>query len=114
MKWGRRLKLLRVKKGMSQTELAIKSGLSRAHISRIENDSFKDIKQATFSSIANALDMSIDELNDALREGGAMGLPFSSNYVELLASLLQGSAKYDVSIGITLKPKENPLNRNLN
>ena len=114
MAWGRRIKLLRIKRGMSQSEFARRCGLSRTHISRIENDAFKDIKQRTFACLAGGFGMSIDELNDALREGGAMGLPFSSNYVELLASLLQGSAKYDVSISITLKPKENPLNRNLN
>ena len=109
MEWGRRIKMLRVKKEMSQTELARRSGISRAHLSRIENCAFKDIKQSTFNRLAAGFGMSIDELNDSIREGGSMGLPFSSNYIELLASLLQGSAKYDVSVTVTLKPKEKRL-----
>lgn len=51
----------RLMKGMTQTELAEKSGVLQTEISRAEKG-VKDLKGANWVSIAKALDCSVDEL----------------------------------------------------
>ena len=50
-----RIKETRVAKGMTQGELANKSGLTRPYISKLENNEESVIKNTTMNSIANAL-----------------------------------------------------------
>lgn len=57
-----KLKFYREKKGLSQEELAKKSGVSRVSISKIENDKAKDIKIGTLKSLAEALDESVQNI----------------------------------------------------
>lgn len=52
----------REKIGMSQEELAQKSGISRQTISAIENGACDSVKTGTLLSIANALDTTADQL----------------------------------------------------
>ena len=49
-----RIKETRVAKGMTQGELANKSGLTRPYISKLENNEESVIKNTTMNSIANA------------------------------------------------------------
>lgn len=56
-----RLEHYRLKKGMTQTELAEKSGVLQTEISRAEKG-VKDLKGLNWASIARVLDCSVDEL----------------------------------------------------
>lgn len=56
------LKEIRENKGMTQNELAQKSGVGRITINRIENNRQLDIKTGTIVKLANALEVSINEL----------------------------------------------------
>lgn len=58
--FGKRLKQLRKKKGLSQLDLEIESGINRAEISRIENG-LNNIEFLTIVRLANALDIQIHE-----------------------------------------------------
>lgn len=56
--FGKRLKLIRQKKGMTQLDLEVESGISRTEISRIENG-LKNIEFYTIVKLAIALEMSL-------------------------------------------------------
>lgn len=56
-----KLEHYRLKKGMTQTELAEKSGVLQTEISRAEKG-VKDLKGMNWASIARVLDCSVDEL----------------------------------------------------
>lgn len=56
-----KLEHYRLMRGMTQTELAEKSGVLQTEISRAEKG-VKDLKGANWASLAKALDCSIDEL----------------------------------------------------
>lgn len=55
---GNKLREYRIKKGLSQEELAQKSGVSRVTISNIETGFQVIIKSATMEKLAEALEMS--------------------------------------------------------
>lgn len=57
-----RLKELRAERGMSQEELAEKSGISRATISKIENDEAASVSTKTISKIADVLKVKPSEI----------------------------------------------------
>lgn len=59
--FGKRLKQLRKKKGLSQLDLEIESGINRAEISRIENG-LNNIEFLTIVKLSIALDIEIREL----------------------------------------------------
>lgn len=61
--FGNRLKHLRSKKGLSQLDLELQSGISRTEISRIENG-LKNIEFMTIVRLAEALDIRISDLFD--------------------------------------------------
>lgn len=56
------LKRLRVEKGLSQQELADLSGMSKNHISRMENGGQDNPNIRTVVAIASALDVTVDDL----------------------------------------------------
>lgn len=56
-----RLEYYRLKRGMTQTELAEKSGVPQPDISRTEKGA-KDLKGLCWLSIARVLNCSVDEL----------------------------------------------------
>ena len=56
------LERIRVRKGMTQTELAEKTGISRQTINSLENNPGKSCSSATMLKIAQALEVTIDEL----------------------------------------------------
>ena len=58
--FGKRLRSLRTKKGISQLDLEIESGINRTEISRIENG-HKNIEFLTIVKLAIALDIELRE-----------------------------------------------------
>ena len=59
---GYRIKAVREKIGMSQTQLSKKSGISRATIWMLESGEDKITTTKTLSKIAEAMNVTIDEL----------------------------------------------------
>lgn len=59
---GYRIKEIRESKGMSQTELSEKSGVSRATIWKLETDDKAVTMTSTLQNIAAALGVSLDEI----------------------------------------------------
>jgi len=57
-----RIKELREKSGLSQEELATKSGVSRATISNLENGSSRATSTKTLNKIAQALGTTVDHI----------------------------------------------------
>lgn len=62
-KFGIRLKTLRKEKGLSQEELALKSGLNRPYISAIEKGK-RNVSLEVMEKLAGAMDKEIRELID--------------------------------------------------
>ncbi|AFL83521.1 putative transcriptional regulator [Belliella baltica DSM 15883] len=60
-KFGNRLKTLRKEKGLSQEELAEKSGLNRPYISGIEQGK-RNVSLEVMEKLAEALGVGIEEL----------------------------------------------------
>lgn len=57
-----KVKMHRLLKGMSQEELAKKSGVSRAIISKMETDDSAPVKTNTLEKVSKALDVSVNEI----------------------------------------------------
>ncbi|HPH30718.1 MAG TPA: helix-turn-helix transcriptional regulator [Chitinophagaceae bacterium] len=62
-KLGARIKFLRRKKGLSQLDLEIQSGINRTEISKIENG-LKNIEFLTIVRLAVALEVEISDFFD--------------------------------------------------
>lgn len=62
-KFGIRLKTLRKEKGLSQEELALKSGLNRPYISAIEKGN-RNVSLEVMEKLAGAMDIEIRGLID--------------------------------------------------
>ena len=58
---GRRLSELREKRGLSQAQLADMAGISRAHLSQIENGAVA-VRINTLYEIAKVLELKMEEL----------------------------------------------------
>ena len=56
------VKIARIRKGMTQEELAIATGICRTIISRIENGDFTKLKFETMNKLAEVLDSTVKEL----------------------------------------------------
>ena len=69
--FGEALKALRKAKGLSQEELASRSGISQSEISSIESGGRKDPALTTVAKLATALDTSLDDFVESLTEQGA-------------------------------------------
>lgn len=57
-----RIRVLRAEKKMTQKQLSELSGVSRATISNIENDTAKNTMYSTLKSIADALNTTVENL----------------------------------------------------
>lgn len=62
-KFGIRLRTLRKEKGLSQEELALKSGLNRPYISAIEKGK-RNVSLEVMEKLAGALEVGIGEILD--------------------------------------------------
>ncbi|CRH86025.1 helix-turn-helix domain-containing protein [Streptococcus sp. Marseille-Q5986] len=58
---GKKIKQLREKQGLSQDELAEKSGVSRMTITYLETGATKDVKLGTLNKIAVGLDVALKD-----------------------------------------------------
>jgi transcriptional regulator with XRE-family HTH domain len=61
IRFGQRLRRLRVKKGLSQVEMAHRFGIDRGHISEIENGK-KNVCLPLLEVLAEGLGVSLSEL----------------------------------------------------
>lgn len=68
------LAALRLSKGLSQTDLAATSGIRQPQLSRLESGLHEDIMVATLERLANALGVSLDEVNRAMQASRAARL----------------------------------------
>jgi transcriptional regulator with XRE-family HTH domain len=59
---GYKIKELREIRNMTQEELAEKSGISRATISMLENNTTKEVLTSTLRALASALDTTVNDL----------------------------------------------------
>lgn len=59
---GYNLKQIRKEKGLTQAELAKRTGISRATICRLENGTQKDLMVGNLNRIAEALDCKVSDL----------------------------------------------------
>lgn len=59
---GSKIKKLRLEKDLTQEELAVKAGIPYATLIKIENDSVKNPTINTLQKLAQALEVSVDEL----------------------------------------------------
>ena len=59
---GYKIKEMREQKGMTQEELAIKSGISRGTISALENGTFHNVMSSTLIKLAKALNTTVDHI----------------------------------------------------
>jgi transcriptional regulator with XRE-family HTH domain len=64
---GLRIQTLRKMAGMSQEQLAMRAGLQRTHISRIEAGKYA-VTLETIQAIAEALGMTVDIVDTRLRD----------------------------------------------
>jgi transcriptional regulator with XRE-family HTH domain len=67
VEWGSVIKRLREERGLSQTELAKRSGVTRGYIAQIEIVLVKESGMDIFRRLAEALGMSLNELDTAVR-----------------------------------------------
>jgi transcriptional regulator with XRE-family HTH domain len=61
-----RITALRKREGISQQELADRSGLTRQHIGRIENGELPNVANVTIQQIAEAMGMTVDIIDPRL------------------------------------------------
>ena len=59
---GERIRIARLRKGMTKVELAEKTGISRISIAKIENGETENMSVNTAIAIARVLEMSLDFL----------------------------------------------------
>lgn len=64
---GQRIAALRKLAGMSQDQLALRAGLQRTHVSRIEAGKYA-VTLETIQAIAEALYMTVDIVDERLRD----------------------------------------------
>ena len=60
---GRKVVALRHSRGMSQDELARRSGVTQAAISHIENDEYREVRPITLRKLAKALRVTVEYLS---------------------------------------------------
>lgn len=76
---GKRIKILRKTKGITQEELSTLAGLDRGYISEIENGHI-NFSILTLCKIAHSLDTSMSEILDKVEsEGGCKDLDIMDN-----------------------------------
>lgn len=108
--WGLRLKQILEEKGISQSELAHKTGLSDSYISRACKGHFKNPNKRNFDKIARALSMSPDELSrEVYGEGSHLLAELPEQVLERLRLIMPVSIpvyeQYQSYIGEYLEPE---------
>jgi transcriptional regulator with XRE-family HTH domain len=67
--WGYKIRELREKRGLIAAELAVKAGLSQAHISRIESGKLQSPTLETLEALSHGLGMTVGDLTKYIRGG---------------------------------------------
>lgn len=67
--WGISIKSLRKAAGLTQEQLAERSGLKRSHISNIERGVYKGVKQEVLTKLAKGLSMNTSQLAESIYSG---------------------------------------------
>jgi transcriptional regulator with XRE-family HTH domain len=93
---GKRVKSCRLKKEMTQAELAERAELSNVYVSNIETG-VKEISLEVFMKIADALGLSLDEL------------AFGKSSAHLAASVVKASTEADTEVKLTPEKLESLL-----
>jgi transcriptional regulator with XRE-family HTH domain len=65
---GQRITALRKLEGISQQELADRAGLTRQHIGSIERGELVNVAYVTIQQIAEAIGMTVDIVDERLRD----------------------------------------------
>ena len=84
MTFGKKLKMLRVGKGLTQDEMATELGISRRAYIPYEQDKAKPRNEATYQKMAEALDCDVHELTDLVSDPS----PIDDLYVTGAAAIL--------------------------
>lgn len=61
LNFGKAMKILREKKGMTQGDIVRRTGLERSYVSRLESNKIKYPRVEMVSRLAKAFDISIEE-----------------------------------------------------
>lgn len=85
---GERIKALRHKQGLRQTDLADRAGLSWRHLLRIEKGEGGVTKAVTLARIAGVLGITVTELTGDEEDDEEADLPLSPHEFEMLGDLL--------------------------
>ena len=114
---GENVRKLRLKEGLTQEGLALKSGLSQGYINQLENGR-RNYTQKTLEVIAEALTMPVMVLfEDDKKKQGAIGLmpdalgkrEKRSGYKKALNTLLKGLPDHVIEHYVTLMKLEKEL-----
>lgn len=100
MTTGEKIKMLRVRKGMTQEELGMKVGVQRAAINKYEKGTVVNIKRSTLDKLAAALGVSpADLLDDSthLYDDGSGNLFFESELTPVEEELIEKIKKLRVT-----------------
>ena len=85
---GDRIRTLRKKRGLRQTDLAARAGLSWRHLLRIEKGEGGVAKPVTLARIAGVLGVEVSELTGDPDDDEEAELPLSPHEFEMLGDLL--------------------------
>lgn len=66
---GEKVRMHRIRLGLSQTELAARSGVKQGHISRIEQNQLRNVHVSTVIALAEGLDLPVDALLGSSENG---------------------------------------------
>ncbi|MBN1366622.1 MAG: helix-turn-helix transcriptional regulator [Dehalococcoidales bacterium] len=66
--WGKIIKQLRQESGLTQLELAERSGIKRSHISQIERSKYRSCRRPTIKRLATGLEISQLRLKLLIKE----------------------------------------------
>ncbi|MFA5991865.1 MAG: helix-turn-helix domain-containing protein [Candidatus Doudnabacteria bacterium] len=128
MSIGEKIREIRQKKGLTQEALGLLSGLGRVYINHVEKGRYKNITIQTIQKLADALDVSTDELIES-ETSDKSGLPdksvadmlkaFTSDFADKLQKLeiveipIRGiipagnpSVEEEIDLGVVRVPRE--------
>jgi transcriptional regulator with XRE-family HTH domain len=116
----KRLQAARKRLGLTREELAVRSGLSWSAIAQIESARRTNLRPATLSALAQALDVTVDYLLDGGPAPPVMAhhsaLPYAGEEAFAAAAIpivVQGLQRDEAVLVVTSKPNQRALRRAL-
>ena len=106
MTFGKKLKMLRVGKGLTQDEMASELGITRRAYIPYEQDKARPRNEATYQKMADTLDCDIHELTDLVNEPSPQNNLSTTRTTALLAAVkllfpVVGAAALPFAAGLT-------------